>query len=72
MLWPDGSSGAALRGVARLERGQDHLAVLELGVGVVGALDVRAQVAGELDDATGGLEHGVARRSWRRRDRGGP
>ena len=56
VAWPDGRSSRHATAGALVERRQDRLAVLELGVGIVGALDVRAEVAGELDRAARGLE----------------
>ena len=45
-----------------MHRRQPPLAVLELGVGIVAALDVGPQEAGERDDLAGGLEVGVGAR----------
>ena len=64
-MWPDAAQLVARDGVALGQCWQDRLAVLELGVGVVGTLDVRAEVARELDGAPAGVEHhrlAVARR----------
>ena len=55
-MWPDARDLAALDCVALGERREDRLAVFELGVGVVGTLYIRAQVAGELDGAACGVE----------------
>ena len=48
---------SAVDAVVHLERRQDRFSILELRVGVVGALDVRAEVTGEFDRASRRLEH---------------
>ena len=57
MVCPEGRSSLACDGVALREHRQQRFAVLELGFGVVGAFDVRAEVTGELDGAARRLEH---------------
>ena len=54
-----GLQGLGDEGVAGSEDGQAHLPVLQHGVGVVGALHVGPQEAGELDRAAAGREHRV-------------
>ncbi len=65
-MCPDAVSSRQVDRVALRELREDHLTVVELGVGIVGALDVRAEEAGELDRPTGRLERRgrpVARRA---------
>ncbi len=52
--------------VALGQRRQPALAVVAVGVRVVGALDVGLEEAVEVDDLAGGGELGSARRRWRR------
>ena len=60
VVWPLASSSGDGQGLADGEHGQQRLAVVERGVGIVGALDVGPEVAGEGDGAAGGGELGVA------------
>ena len=60
MVWPLASSSGVREHVALGERRQQRLAVVELGVGVVGALDVGPEVAGERDRAARRSPLGVA------------
>ena len=60
-MWCSSASRALERVVALGHRREDRLLVRERGVGVVGALDVGAEEAGEVDDASARLEDGLDR-----------
>ena len=59
MVCEPGLERAALDGVALAQRGQHHLAVGQLGLGVVLPLDVGPQEAREGDDPAAGRELGL-------------
>ncbi len=50
-----------LQHVTLVQRGKENLLVLERRAGIVGALDVRAEKARELEHLPGGPEHGAVR-----------